>query len=77
MSMMSRNPSKPPKGSREGPGSLQVDDQQARTVPRRRPRFAVADYDSPQAANFYHHHGFVPSPIDDLTLMLLTKDIQT
>ena len=29
-----------------------------------------------QAASFYHHFGFEPSPIDDLTLMLLVKDIQ-
>ena len=30
-----------------------------------------------QAANFYRNHGFGPSPVDDLTLMLLVKDIQT
>lgn len=30
----------------------------------------------PVAAGFYRHFGFEPSPIDDLTLMLLTKDIQ-
>ena len=30
-----------------------------------------------QAASFYHHYGFESSPIDDLTLMLVTKDIQT
>lgn len=29
-----------------------------------------------QAASFYRHFGFEPSPIDDLTLMLLVKDIQ-
>ena len=29
-----------------------------------------------QAASFYRHYGFQPSPIDDLTLMLLVKDIQ-
>ena len=27
-------------------------------------------------AGFYRHWGFEPSPIDDLTLMLLTKDIR-
>lgn len=29
-----------------------------------------------QAASFYQRYGFEPSPIDNLTLMLLTKDIQ-
>ena len=29
-----------------------------------------------QAAGFYRHFGFEPSPIDDLTLMLLLKDIR-
>ena len=29
-----------------------------------------------QAAGFYRHFGFEPSPMDDLTLMLLVKDIQ-
>lgn len=29
-----------------------------------------------RAAGFYRHFGFEPSPIDDLTLMLLVKDIQ-
>lgn len=29
-----------------------------------------------QAAGFYHHFGFESSPIDDLTLMLLVKDIE-
>ena len=29
-----------------------------------------------QAAGFYRHYGFEPSPVDDLTLMLLIKDIQ-
>ena len=29
-----------------------------------------------QAANFYRHYGFDPSPADELTLMLLLKDIQ-
>lgn len=28
-----------------------------------------------QAASFYRHFGFEPSPIDELTLMLLVKDI--
>ncbi len=28
-----------------------------------------------QAADFYRHHDFQPSPIDDLTLMLLASDI--
>jgi len=30
-----------------------------------------------QAASFYRHYGFEPSPIDDLTPMLLIKDIHT
>ena len=30
-----------------------------------------------QASGFYRHFGFEPSPIDDLTLMLLIKDIQS
>ncbi|MDE0232055.1 MAG: GNAT family N-acetyltransferase [bacterium] len=29
-----------------------------------------------QATSFYRHYGFEPSPVDDLTLMLLIKDIQ-
>ena len=29
-----------------------------------------------QASGFYRHYGFEPSPVDDLTLMLLIKDIQ-
>ena len=29
-----------------------------------------------QAANFYRHFGFEPSPMDDLILMLLVKDIE-
>ena len=29
------------------------------------------------AARFYRHYGFQPSPVDDLTLMLLIKDIKT
>ena len=28
-----------------------------------------------QSASFYRHFGFEPSPLDDLTLMLLVKDI--
>lgn len=28
-----------------------------------------------QAAAFYRHHGFEPSPIDELTLMLLVRDL--
>lgn len=30
----------------------------------------------PDAARFYLRHGFEPSPIDDLTLMLLVKDLR-
>lgn len=30
-----------------------------------------------QAASFYRHYGFEPSPVDKMTLMLLIKDIQT
>ncbi len=30
-----------------------------------------------EAANFYRHFGFESSPIDDLTLMLLVKDLRT
>lgn len=30
-----------------------------------------------QAAAFYRHYGFETSAIDDLTLMLLIKDIQS
>ena len=30
-----------------------------------------------EAADFYRHYGFEPSPVDDLTLMLLIKDIGT
>jgi GNAT superfamily N-acetyltransferase len=40
-------------------------------------RIVLIHAKDPQAASFYHHYGFEPSPIDDLTLMLLTKDIQT
>lgn len=32
---------------------------------------------TPEAAAFYHHHGFQPSPIDDLTLLLLLNDLRT
>ena len=31
----------------------------------------------PLAASFYRHYGFKPSPTDDLTLMILVKDIAT
>ncbi|MFV0259889.1 MAG: hypothetical protein ACK5PP_15740 [Acidimicrobiales bacterium] len=30
-----------------------------------------------EAAGFSQHYGFEPSPMDDLTLMLLTKHIRT
>ncbi|MDE0674456.1 MAG: GNAT family N-acetyltransferase [bacterium] len=30
-----------------------------------------------EVAAFYRHYGFEPSPVDNLTLMLLIKDIQT
>jgi GNAT superfamily N-acetyltransferase len=30
----------------------------------------------PSAAAFYQRYGFEPSPIDDLTLMLLVKDLR-
>jgi GNAT superfamily N-acetyltransferase len=40
-------------------------------------RIVLVHAKNPQAASFYNHSGFEPSPIDDLTLMLLTKDIQT
>lgn len=30
---------------------------------------------NPDAASFYARHGFEPSPVDDLTMMLLVKDI--
>ncbi len=30
---------------------------------------------NPEAAAFYQRYGFDPSPIDDLTLMLLLKDV--
>ena len=30
---------------------------------------------TPEATAFYRHHGFQPSPIDDLTLLLLVKDV--
>jgi len=32
---------------------------------------------NPEAAAFYGRYGFVSSPIDDLTMMLLVKDIST
>ena len=39
-------------------------------------RLVLVHAKDPQAAGFYRHYGFEPSPIDDLTLMLLIKDIQ-
>ncbi len=32
---------------------------------------------NPDAASFYARYGFEPSPVDDLTMMLLVKDIVT
>lgn len=32
---------------------------------------------NPEAASFYARYGFQPSPVDDLTMMLLVKDIST
>ena len=40
-------------------------------------RLVLVHAKNEQAANFYRHYGFEPSPIDDLTLMLLIKDIHT
>jgi GNAT superfamily N-acetyltransferase len=40
-------------------------------------RLVLVHAKNEQAAGFYRHYGFEPSPIDDLTLILLTKDIQT
>ena len=40
-------------------------------------RVALVHAANDTAANFYRHYGFEPSPIDDLTLMLLVKDIAT
>ena len=39
-------------------------------------RVVLVHAKDPVAAGFYRQFGFEPSPIDDLTLMLLTKDIQ-
>jgi len=38
-------------------------------------RLALVHAANHAAAGFYLHHGFEPSPIDDLTLLLLVKDI--
>ena len=40
-------------------------------------RLVLVHAKDPQAASFYRHFGFEPTPIDDLTLMLLLKDIQS
>lgn len=40
-------------------------------------RIVLVHAKNPEAAAFYGHFGFEASPIDDLTLMLLIKDIQT
>lgn len=40
-------------------------------------RLVLVHAKNDQAASFYRHYGFEPSPIDDLTLMLLIKDIHT
>ena len=39
-------------------------------------RLALVHAQDAQAAGFYRHYGFEPSPVDNLTLMLLIKDIQ-
>lgn len=39
-------------------------------------RLVLVHAKDPQAAGFYRRFGFEPSPIDDLTLMLLIKDIE-
>ena len=39
-------------------------------------RLVLVHAKDPQAAGFYRHWGFEPSPIDDLTLMLPIKNIQ-
>ena len=39
-------------------------------------RLVLVHAKNDQAASFYRHYGFEPSPIDELTLMLLIKDIQ-
>ena len=38
-------------------------------------RLALVHAKDTQAASFYQHFGFEPSPFDELTLMLLIKDI--
>ena len=40
-------------------------------------RIALVHAASDTAASFYRRYGFEPSPVDDLTLMLLLKDITT
>ncbi len=40
-------------------------------------RLTLVHAKNEQAASFYRHYGFEPSPVDDLTLMLLVKDIRT
>ena len=40
-----------------------------------RVRLVLVHAKDSQSANFYRHFGFEPSPMDDLTLMLLVKDI--
>ena len=40
-------------------------------------RLVLVHARDPQAAGFCRHFGFEPSPMDDLTLMLLLKDVQT
>ena len=40
-------------------------------------RLVLVHAKNAQAASFYRHHGFESSPVDDLTLMLLIKDIHT
>ena len=39
-------------------------------------RLVLVHAKDPQAAGFYRHYGFEPSRVNDLTLMLLIKDIQ-
>lgn len=39
-------------------------------------RLVLVHAKDPQAVGFYRRFGFEPSPIDDLTLMLLIKDIE-
>ena len=39
-------------------------------------RLVLVHAKDPRAAGFYRHWGFEPPPIDDLTLMLLIKDIR-